>query len=501
MKSLSTDYIVSLCSLFELLSYKSIQRKRYNRTLRLLKVLSFIRYKFHLGYKNNIIENGITELSLHVNKTEFVDNNNDHSIVIIDEINADYIGLMTQYLDPFILSSFKILYLYEHIEHHEATRTHLMKKLASYENAIIKEIPTTSREFSKSQWIYDETCAFGSKKVLMNFGEWAVEKCVACCALPKECVKFHINAGDHCFWAGVCCVDYSFELRHYGANLSYTERGLQKDQIIYLPFYPVMKDVPFTGFPYECSGKFIFLSGGAAYKIVDEDYTFFRLCKGVLDECPNAIVLYAGANTGNIDNDVLLNGVERFGLHGRFFSIGYRNDIMEVFKHSDVFLDTYPIGGGTMCQFAAQCSIPIINYRYPGVEECVAQKTDCSFTYYSEKDFIQEAKQLYLDVVYRKRRGSEIHDAVVSKNEFDEALLSFITNNERVFDVKWNDKFVPRTLSTDDAINYNNNALFVFYYKIFQILSYDSILLMPGNFLSFGFNAVKRKIVKLFKRK
>lgn len=502
MKILSELYIDFLCAKLERIIGKSIKRKRSNKVLRLLKALSFIRYKFHLGYKNEFIENQIKNLSQYIVKAKFIENNNEKSIVIIDEINVDYIGLMIQYLDPFILEGYQILYLFEHKEHHEATRTHLMQTLNSYENAQIKEIPSNKRGlFSKAQWIYDEICAFGSKKVLMNLGEWAVEKCIACYALPIECIKYHINAGDHCFWAGVSCVDYSFEFRHYGANLTYHERGLNQDQIIYLPFYPVLKEVSFKGFPDLCSGKFVFLSGGAAYKIVDENNTFFGLCRKILDECSNAVILYAGANAGNIDNDVLSSGIDQFGLHGKFISIGYRDDILEVFKHSDVYLDTYPIGGGTMCQFAAQCSLPIVNYNNPDIEECVSQKNECSFTYYSESDFIQEAVKLYSDAEYRNGRGSEINDAVVSKSEFDTALLSFMSAKKRLFKVKWNDDFVPRTFNTEDAINYNNKALFVFYYQLFHLLGRDSISLMPGDFISFGIFGIKRKIIKIFKNR
>lgn len=501
MKLLTFSYINSLCAKCERVADKSIKMKHFNKSLRFLKVLCFIRYKFHLGYKDDFIENQIMNLAQHIEKKIFTVSPDEKTIVIIDEINADYVGLMTQYLAPFITSGYQILYIYEQIEHKGDVRTNLMQTLYSYENAQLKEIPAYKKIFEKSQWIYDEVCAFGSKKVLMNFGEWAVEHCVACYALPKECIKYHINAGDHCFWAGACCADYSFELRHYGANLSFKERGLSKGQIVYQPFYPVMKEVPFLGLPSECEDKFIFLSGGAAYKVVDDEKTFFRLCKEVLNRCPDSIVLYAGANTGNIDNVVLQDGIEQFGLQGRFISIGYRNDILEVFRHCDVFFDTFPIGGGTMCQFAAQCSKPIINYLYPGVEECVAQKKECHFTYYTEEDLIEEAVKLYSDDEYRKNRGVAMHASVVSKDEFDKALLSFMSTNEPVYEVKWDDNFVPRTLSTEDAIKYNNKALFVFYYQLLRYLRCYMLLIMPSNFFSLCISGIKRKMKKVIKFK
>ena len=497
MKRLSQPYINKLVVRYEKLASISEKKKHLNRTLRLIKTLSFIRYKFYMGYKNDFIENRIRNLAQHIVKFPFVDSSNEKSIAIIDEINADYVGLMTQYLAPFISDGYKILYIYEQIEHRGDVRTHLMKSLNTYDKATVKEIPASKKGFAKSQWIYNEICAYGARKILMNFGEWAIEHCVACYALPKKCVKYHINACDHTFWAGVSCADYSFEFRHYGANLSYKERGLNKGQIVYLPFYPVMEAVPFLGLPDECAGKFIFLTGGAPYKIVDKEKTFFRLCKNILNRCPNAIVLYVGDNTGS----VVSSGIEEFGLKGKFIFLGYRNDILEVFRHSDVFINTYPIGGGVMCQFAAHCSKPIINYIYSSVEESISQKSDCHFTYFNENDFVKEGVKLYEDYEYRKGRGEVLHNAVVSKEEFDEALLSFMSAEKKVYEVKWNDGFCPRKLNSEDAINYNNKSLFVFYFLLFKQLGWDSLWTMPGNVVSCGVDWLARKMKKYLNNK
>lgn len=500
MKKLSNQYINNLITRLEQVAINNVNKDSFDRAIRKLKALSFIRYKFYLGYKDDFIESQIRELAKHIVKAPFVVNDTDKTIAIIDEINSDYIGLMTQYIAPFIQDSYQILYLYEHVEHQEAVREHLMRTLGGYEKAQMKEIPTDKGLFAKAQWIYDEVNAFSSTNVLMNFGEWAVEKCIACYALPAECTKYHINAGDHCFWAGASCVDYSFEFRHYGANLTHYARGLKREQVVYLPFYPVMKEVEYKGLPDECRGKFIFLSGGAAYKVVDEDKTYFRLCKEILDQCPEAVVLYAGANANNIDNSVLKDGVEQSGLHGRFISIGYRNDLLEVFRHCDVYLDTYPLGGGLMCQFAAHCSKPILKYKNPDEEECVAQKNDCHFSYDTESTFIEEAVKLYFDSAYRQTRGKEMHNGVVSKEEFDTALLAFMDTGKKTFEIKWDNRFVPRLFSTEDAINYNNKALFVFYYKLFQLLGMNAVCMMPGSVISFGLEGIRRKISKIFRK-
>lgn len=496
MKELSVSYIDLICAKFENKINKSVNVGSCNRAIRYLKALSYIRYKFFLGIRDDFVEDKIKILSQRIVKASFK-SNNDKSIVIVDEINADYIGLMVQYLSALISGSYHILYLYEQNEHPCAVRSYLTQLLNGYCKAEVKKIPSSHHGLSKSQWIYDEICAFGSKNILMHFGEWAIEACVACTALPVECNRYHINVGDHCFWAGVSCVDYSFEFRHYGANLTYNERGLKRDKIIYVPFYPVMQNVPFEGFPEDSRNKFIFFSGGAIYKIVDEENTFFRLCKLILEKCPDSVILFAGAN---VDNAVLSNGIKEFGLEGRFIPIGYRKDILEVFKHSDVFVNTYPIGGGLMCQYAAQCSKPILNYKDRGDEECVAQKTECTFTSHNEVDFVNEAYNLYANSNYKCEKGEVLHKAVVSKDEFDKALLTFLETNQSVFEIKWDDNFVPKHYSIEDAINFSNKKIASFYVKFFKILGVDSLLTMPWNVFSLGVYGVKRQLKKMIKK-
>lgn len=497
MKKISITYIKKICSRFESIIIKSVNKKRFNSAIRFLKALSYIHYKFYLDIRNNFIEDKIQELAQKIDKKDFKNNDNEKSIVIIDEINADYIGLMVQYVEALIVGGYQILYLYEQIEHPNVTNSHLMHTLACYSQARIKQIPAKCKGFSKSQWIYNEVCVFGSKKVLLHLGEWAVEHVIACAALPKECVRYRINCADHCFWAGASCADFTFEFRHYGANLSLFERGLRKSQILYMPFYPVMQDIAFEGLPQECSGKFVFFSGGAIYKIVDENNTFFRLCKLILDKSPNAVVIFAGADGSNT---VLTSGIEQFGLRGRFIPIGYRKDILEVFKHSDAYINTYPLGGGLMCQYAAQCSKPILNFSDNGIEECIAQKMECAFTSSSESDFVQEAVRLYSDSTYRMERGKTMHKAVITKDEFEKALLAYMQMDKPSYEIRWADNFEQTRFSIDDAIIYTNKKLASFYVKLFQLLGIDSLFTMPGNVFSLGIYGVKRQLKKMHKQ-
>lgn len=74
------------------------------------------------------------------------------------------------------------------------------------------------------------------------------------------------------------------------------------------------------------------------------------------------------------------------------FLIGDRHDINEVFKHSDIFLNTYPIGGGLMTQYAAANSKPILSLGVKDeidtyiVEEMVNQKGVGTRTFFQSRN-------------------------------------------------------------------------------------------------------------------
>lgn len=496
MKQLSLGYINGLVSRLELYLFKSLKKKQYDKSIVYMKAISYMRYWFFLGYEDELIEKGLHIASSNNYRRDFSNLATDMCIIFLDTICSDTIGLTQQYLDALIDKGYKIYYIYEKGMYSNGCDT-IMKTLNNYSNAILFKIPSNIDKMKKAQWIYNCIMGLDSEKIIYHTAEWAIEECIALCSLPHGYTRYKINLADHTYWPGLRCFDYIFEFRSYGANLSLKYRGLRREQLIYMPFYPAMKEIPFSGFPKCVSDKIIFLSGGSPYKVVDDDNTFFRLCKKILDRCPNSVVLFAGAN----ENDRWISKIkEDFQLGDRFLAIDYRRDIYEVFKHSDVFINTYPVGGGLMCQYAAQCSTPILNYKNKDIEECVAQKSNIEFTTFSESDFLDEAYRLYIDSNYRKSKGNELHKSVITKDDFNICLDNALTTNTSLYNLKFDDNFKPRDLKSQDNINFRNKSLIFFYYDLYEIMGNSMFTLMPKNFAELYPHIVKRDLKRFMNK-
>lgn len=496
MKSLSVNYIQRLVGKLISKLQKSILKRQYDKAIIYMKTLSYMRYWFFLGYKDELIESGIHCVSEKIEKKEYSTLADDRSIIFLDTICSDTIGLTQQYIDALIDAGYKIFYIYEKGLYSNGCDT-ILNTLNSYSNAKLIKIPANINKLQKAQWLYNYIISLNSRKIIYHTGEWAIEECIALYSLPKEVVRYKIDLADHTFWPGKDCLDYLFEFRDYGANVSLKYRGLKKEQLIYMPFYPAMKEISFAGFPPEARSKVVFLTGGAPYKVVDENNTFFRLCRDILNKCPNSVILFAGATE---NNKIISKAKEEFRLGDRFIPIDYRKDIFEVFKHSDVYINTYPIGGGLMCQYAAQCSIPIINYLNENIEECVAQKGNIKFTSFNEIDFIDEAFNLYNDTDYRNKRGMLTKDCVISKDEFNKNLDYALNTNNSLYRIKENATFLPRDLNIQDKINFRNKSLIFFYYDLYEIMGHYMFSIMPMNFLELYPHIVKRGLKAFWKK-
>ncbi len=475
---------------------RCLEKNENNAAMGYLKALSFYYYKFYIGFKSDFVENSIQRISncLKIKPFKFCE---EKSVVVVDNIGADSIGLVQQYLDALIKAEYRIIYIYRK-EFPSQDCTIILRKLKMYKNAEIIKYPHNFKKLACSQWLHDTIIKTGANKLLMHLTEWSIEECVAFCALPKEIIRYRITLADHTFWTGVICSDYFFEFRHYGCNVSFKEREITKERILYQPYYPVVKNEHIEKQPINLGEKFVFLSGGSLYKIVDDENTFFKLCKGILDNCPNAIILYAG---GTEDDTVIKNGIEEFKLQGKFIPIGYRKDIFEVFKMCDAYINTYPIAGGLMCQYAAQCSKPILNYLNNRIEECLNQKGLSHFTSYTIDDFFEEAKRIYSNSEYRVKKGKEINKVIISKDEFDQTLSHLLVTNKNAIYIEWNKDFRAKQLNVQDAIDYNNHKenLVVFYFRLYKALDVYFLLFLPQVFISlFGYR-ILRKIKSILK--
>jgi len=347
----------------------------------------------------------------------------------------DYFGspviLTLQYLRVLIQEGYEILYLYEERNNAKAPVVDIIKV---YENVLIKKIALQSSRVSRIADIYRKIVEFKSSKIFLHINTLSVGIPAFSC-LPKEIVRYYINLGDHAFWLGTKAIDYSFEFRSFGANVSIQKRGLKKNQLLLLPYYPIIDKKDFKGFPKQCNNRVVIFSGGDFYKTVDKENTYWNLVNEILKTNPKAIIIYANKALNSAGKNLLDSFIRTNNLEDRFIPIGFRQDINEVMKNCDIYLGTCPMSGGLMSQHAAINAKPILQF-YPhdlfSFEEtesmiCYNEKIKISFT--NKEELLREAKKLIENKDYRIERGVELQKCMITEEEFNNLFIKSITTH------------------------------------------------------------------------
>ena len=302
-------------------------------------------YNSNIIYKDDDLESMLKELSANL-FSEYQKSNsfeNNKRIVFYDYFVWDNRGLTEQYLNALINLDYEILFI--GCQKSEKS-TEIYKKL---ERHSIRTIFIKENEFIKrTQEIEKEISDFSPSDILTHTSPWDVAGLVAIKHFEGICKRYLINITDHAFWLGVSVFDYFIEFRNYGYNISSLYRGISKENLLLLPYYPIVnKDIPFQGFDFETKGKKLIFSGGSVYKLQGSD-KFLKIVKYILDTYEDTIFLFLG----NGDFSIFKKFVESNNFQNRFFYENERKDIYEVFKHCYFYLNTYPLCGGLMTQYA-----------------------------------------------------------------------------------------------------------------------------------------------------
>ncbi len=426
----------------------------FDKCLKYAEAASYTAYEFNLGFKDDELEELLLTLSKQIKTIEKPRKRNANTCVFYDCFSVDNGGLVQQYLSAIVAAGYNLLYITERLGFTKR-ESDIRSLLNDYNKVEIFETPSDCKGFKRAQYIYNLIADSDASKLFIHTTPRAVCPTVAFNALPKGIDRYKINLTNHTFWIGASCVDYSFEFNPYGCELSMAERGLAKENLFYLPFYPIMKHRKFEGFPVDVKERFVIFSGGAYYKIFDKDDTFFKLVKKIVEHNPEVLLLYAGDGVRN----ALMSKIRKHGLEESFVPIGQRKDITEVFEHCNAFLNTYPISGGLMTQYAAQLGKPVLSY-YSGtnskVEDFTCQKNYVSISDISFDAVANKVRKLIDDEQFRKFYADNIRSCVIGESEFNKLFHQIVEEKRNVLPFKETEHFVPRKYDINDKINYEN---------------------------------------------
>ena len=362
-------------------------------------------------------------------KVEVTDKYDDR-VVMIDSFCWDNHGLTQQYLRAMMQNAMTILYICTSNTIDQGSD--ILHELGHYAKAeVLSFTDVKFNQIEKSERMCETISRFAPAHLFLHISPWDSTPLLTCHALSGV-NKYNINITDHAYWLGASFVDYNIEFRPYGETVSIEKRGFQEQQLLVLPFYPIMPVTDdFKGFPEFPSDAVTVFTGGALYKMLGRQNIFFRLMDAILAIAPNVYILVAG-----FDPDKRFDqGLNSMRHKERVFQLGPRSDINAVFENTDIFLGTYPTSGGLMNQFAARHGKPIIAYCEEGdaegrIEELLNHQ-DAMFQSFSVMDDLMDyAKRLILDKDYRIHEGDRLKRGLMTEERFAQEFCQLVSTRK-----------------------------------------------------------------------
>ncbi|MEA4975153.1 MAG: glycosyltransferase family 4 protein [Paludibacter sp.] len=464
---LTKNDILSIYKKIKHMANEAMGTGNVSAALEQVSVAANYAYLYNFIYRDDELENLIAEISVNLTGGIQKITGIAHRYVMIDAFGNPNKGLTQQYLRGLISMQVDFLYISENVS--PAKQPVYDEVLASSKGNLCL-VPEGNHQ-EKIAYICEQIVAFNPIAIIAHLSPWDVVGTTVLYAFPGI-TRYNLNLTDHAFWLGAGCFDYNFEFRNFGASISVEKRGFNKEQILLNPFYPVVEDsVPFAGFPSETNGKVILFSGGDYQKIYGDNKRFLNMMEEVLTRNSNAVLLFAGKGQNRAPIE---NFIRDRKLGSRFILLGERKDINQVFMRCDIYLGTYPVGGGLMTQMAVYHSKPVValvdgNATSNKLEEVIfnSQTHDVTISYDNIDAYYDEIEKLISNKKYREDKGKLLKNKLRSADVFNADLYSFLNG----------EKFVDFQLS---AVNYEKR--FEHYLKLNNLTTTDLGVLLFKNY-------------------
>lgn len=463
----------------------SIKKKKYNTALQDIITAANWAYTFNFIYSDKQIDDLILNIGRQWLRPFTIKKTSVLRYLFIDSHGIDNRGLTQQYIRG--LMKMNVEFLFISMDASIEQQRDIRKELATYSKATTlflngKE-PPKKRLLRAAKMIeeYQPQIALG------HIFPWDPLPFMLFDA-AKGITIYNINFTDHAFWIGSSIIDYNIEFRDYGMSVSLDRRGLKKEQLINLPYYPIKPlHEPFQGFPTLPKNAVIIFSGGSFYKMMGENDMYFKMCDYLLD-IPQTVLIIAGSG-----NDVLLrNKISTMRNTKKVYVIGDRRDINEVFKHCDLYLNTYPLLGGLMSQYAVANAKPLltlgstINQEFSKVEGLVNHFNNNVKTFHNLEELIEYARHCISDPKFRQAEGLKNKKGLITEEKFNEILYQQLLGKHIDY-FHWNKRYIDYQSITkiylDAENNYNRQALKnlarSLHLKIFTIFPQYTMYMIP----------------------
>ncbi len=346
MKPYSKQDIIDIYNNLIQSAHKNYLKNRLREALNDIVSAANWAYNYNHIYTDISAELLLKQISEKIVKPDTISSPRSNRCVLIDSFLLDNRGLSQQYLRAMMANDMDILVIYTTPGGKIGKDT--LAEITSYNKSKVVSFLKGVDTFEETLKIVHEIREYSPAHIFLHLTPWDVVALMACHAI-KGSIIYQINLTDHAFWLGSKFIDYNIEFRPYGMTISLEQRHLNKDQLVQLPYYPITSACDeFQGLPDVPKDAIKIFTGGAVYKMLGADNLFFKIMDKILDINPQVYILVAGFKKNRHFDHLhkLMRNADRVKV------IGVRKDINAVFDHIDIYLNTFPLGGGaygTIC--------------------------------------------------------------------------------------------------------------------------------------------------------
>ena len=409
----------------------SVTYQKYQQALELIELCASIMYEVNQEYDDSFLENQLEIIGENIGNIKFKHCNGE-SVIFYDGFGLDNRGLCRIYVKALCKNRNLVYVVNSSYESRIPKTLKLIKEMGgriiflngkSKFNRLL-ELDSIISDICPSHFFYysrpDDSYAVSLMYKYKGYMQ-----------------RFIINLTDHAFGLGARAFDKYIEFRNYGASITYEYRGVEKDKIVLLPFYPISNpNEDFKGYPFNVKNdqKIIF-SGGALYKTYDSENSYYKLVDAILQSNKKIVFWYAGS--GNHDQMDLL--CEKYP--DRVFFTKEREDLCGVLKNCFIYLSTYPLAGGLMFQYAAlsgKIPITLINQKMEAVSGgFLINQLDLGIEFSDIDSVVSEIDKLYNNSDYLREKEELVSQSLISSVQFEKEVLHLISSGKTSFEIEY----------------------------------------------------------------
>ncbi len=400
-----------------------LRQGKLEQTLNTVATCALTLYSANQCYKNDTLEDILFRVAEKMPMPERVVPGEEDRVLFYDGFGLASRGLLTIYLQA-LCSMKKVVFVTR-----QAWAPGLKDAVSLVQSTggqiCLLEGKKKIQDIQKLQEII---CSSGARHLFMYANADDVVVTTAFMGAPKDRVRYQINLTDHAFWLGSRCADKYIEFRDYGGAISAAYRGIPKEKLVKLPFYPRLDQYqPFAGYPapFDPEKQQLVFSGGALYKTQSPDNAYYRLISEMLRRHPQVVFWYAGSGDST-QLDMLVKA-----FPGRVWHTPERQDLLGILEHCLFYVSTYPICGGLMFQYAAAAGKVPVTLRHDDISDgFLLEQKQLGIEFDTVEQTLQEIHKLVQQPQYRREKEEKLSRAVLNPDTFTQRLQMLLETGD-----------------------------------------------------------------------